>query len=136
MPKQARYFKKATVPVLIAQFQRKGVLEDYFRTEYETLYKNRKAAIQREFVRAFGHIYLADDEVSEIEEDMEKDKNGLSIGNIWSLYRWMVRASRIYTALKKYERTEEMKQFSLSNYDFRDADALDRFERDLGVLVG
>jgi hypothetical protein len=79
---------------------------------------------------------MADDEVSEIEEDMEKDKNGLSIGNIWSLYRWMVRASRIYVALKKYERTEEMKQFSLSNYDFRDADALDRFERDLGVLVG
>lgn len=136
MPKQARYFKKTTIPILVKQFQRNGALENYFRTEYETLYQNRKTAIQREFVRAFGHIYQADDEVSEIEEDMEKDKKGLSIGNIWSLYKWMVRASRIYVALKKYERTDDMKQFSLSNYDFRDVDALDRFERDFGKIVG
>ena len=135
LPKQARYFKKTTVPILVKQFQRNGFIESYFQQEYNAVKQYRMQLIRGYFTKAFGELYKNDKLVDEFEDEKVKS-NSLSVFNLLRLYRLFRNVSRIYVALKKFEKTEEMEKFSIQDYDFKTAAGYDQFERDLSSMVG
>lgn len=135
LPKQARYFKKTTVPILVKQFQRNGFIESYFQQEYNAVKQYRMQLIRGYFTKAFGELYKNDKLVDEFEDEKVKS-NSLSVFNLLRLYRLFRNVSRIYVALKKFEKTEEMENFSIQDYDFKTAAGYDQFERDLSSMVG
>lgn len=135
MPKQARFFKKTTIPILVKQFQSKGFIESYFQQEYNAVKQYRMQLIRGYFTKAFGELYKNDKLVDEFEDEKVKS-NSLSVFNLLRLYRLFRNVSRIYVALKKFEKTEEMEKFSIQDYDFKTAAGYDQFERDLSSMVG
>jgi hypothetical protein len=64
------------------------------------------------FTKAFGELYKNDKLVDEFEDEKVKS-NSLSVFNLLRLYRLFRNVSRIYVALKKFEKTEEMEKFSI-----------------------
>lgn len=134
LPKQARYFKKVTSPIILKQFERKGLLTQYFTEEYKAFKEQKLEQLRRSFIGAWLNLKETDEQLEEIED--KSDSKGISVFTLWSLYRKFRTISRIYYAFKQYESSDTMKSFSFKDYDLTRPDDYAKFESKISQILG
>ena len=134
LPKQARYFKKVTSPIILKQFERKGLLTQYFTEEYKAFKEQKLEQLRRSFIGAWLNLKVTDEQLEEIED--KSDSKGISVFTLWSLYRKFRTISRIYYAFKQYESSDTMKSFSFKDYDLTRPDDYAKFESKISQILG
>lgn len=134
LPKQARYFKKVTSPIILKQFERKGLLTQYFTEEYKAFKEQKLEKLRRSFIGAWLNLKETDEQLEEIED--KSDSKGISVFTLWGLYRKFRTISRIYYAFKQYESSDTMKSFSFKDYDLTRPDDYAKFESKISQILG
>ena len=106
LPRQARFISYITTPIIMGQIR--PLVESVTRFQYEKEKELKRNNIRRIFSNAWAKLTLADEQIDDDIEDLEKGK-GFSIFKVMKVLRTFRTVARIYTALKAYKKPDKPK---------------------------
>lgn len=106
LPRQARFISYITTPIIMGQIR--PLAESVTRFQYEREKELKRNNIRQLFSNAWAKLTLADEQIDDDIEDLEKGK-GFSVFKVMKVLRTFRTVARIYTALKAYKKPDRPK---------------------------